>query len=80
LPPVADISPFANNGRVSNQDRYAGMTLNERLFEAGLVEAFDAAAVARNHSEMIRILMELDVDDAAWPTDMILQNPKKYGF
>lgn len=56
------------------------MTLNERLFEAGLVEAFDAAAVARNHSEMIRILMELDVDDAAWPTDMILQNPKKYGF
>jgi len=65
---------------MSNQSRYAGMTVNERLFEAGLVEAFDAAARARDRSEMIRILSEVDVDDAAWSADTILQNPEKYGF
>jgi len=52
------------------------MTVNERLFEAGLVEAFDAAARARDRSEMIRILSEVDVDDAAWSADTILQNPE----
>jgi len=29
---------------------------------------------------MIRILSEVDVDDAAWSADTILQNPEKYGF
>jgi hypothetical protein len=29
---------------------------------------------------MIRILTAVDVDDPAWSTDTMLQNPEKYGF
>lgn len=65
---------------MSNQGRYEAMTVNERLFEAGLVEAFDAAVAARNRSEMIRILTAVDVDDPVWSTDTMLQNPEKYSF
>jgi hypothetical protein len=65
---------------MSDRSPYAGMTVNERLFEAGLVEAFKTAARARNRSEMIRILSDVDVEDAAWSADTILKQPDKYGF
>jgi len=60
--------------------RYSGMTVNERLFEAGLIEAFDAAAKARDRSEMIRILTEVEVLGAEVSTDTILANPARYGY
>ncbi len=66
--------------RMKDRTRYAGMTVNERLFEAGLLQAFDTAAKARDRSEMIRILREIDVDDAALPANAILQKPEKYGL
>jgi hypothetical protein len=56
------------------------MTVNERCFEAGLVEAFDAAAKARDRSEMIRILAEVGVPGADVSTDTILANPARYGY
>ena len=62
------------------ENRYSGMTVNERLIAAGLVEAFDAAARARDRSEMVSILSQVDVDYAAWSADTILQNPEEYGF
>ena len=77
---IADISRNTKISRMRNPSRYAGMTVNERLFEARLLEAFDAAARARDRSEMIRILTEVDVDDAAGSADAILQRPEKYGF
>ena len=52
------------------------MTVNERLFTAGLLEAFDAAKEARDRTEMIRLLIELDVEDAAWSVDTILNRAK----
>lgn len=56
------------------------MTVNECLFGAGLVEAFDAAARARDRAEMIRILNKVEVEDAARSADTILKNPQRYGF
>ena len=64
---------------MSDDSRFTGMTVNERLFVAGLLEAFDAAATARNRSEMIRILTDLDVEGAAWSADTIVQNPRRQG-
>jgi len=58
---------------MNDPSRYAGLTVNERLSGARLLEAFDAAVRARHRSEMIRILMAVDVDDAAWSADIILQ-------
>jgi hypothetical protein len=49
------------------------MTVNERLLDAGLVEAFDAAATARDRREIIRILAEVGVEDAASCADATLQ-------
>ena len=59
---------------------YAGMTVNERLFEAGLLVAFDVAAKAQDRVEMVRLLIEVDVEDAATSVDAILQEPEKYGY
>ena len=61
---------------------YAGMTVNERLFEAGLMDAFDAAVRARDRERIISVLMQvaLSEEDAAFTTDTILGNPKRYGY
>jgi hypothetical protein len=56
------------------------MTVNERLIDAGLMEAFDAATRARDRAEMIRLLTGVDVDDAAWSADTILESPERYGY
>jgi hypothetical protein len=62
--------------------RFGGMTVNERLYEAGLLDEFDEAARARNHAAMIRILKQVEMGDkyAALTADAILANPAKYGF
>jgi len=61
--------------------QYGGMTVNERLFAAGLLDAFDTAAKRRARDEMIRILarVELDGPDGAAIVDTILADPTKYG-
>jgi hypothetical protein len=65
---------------MSDLNRYLGMTVNERLFDAGLMEAFDAATRARDRAEMIRLLTGVDVDDAAWSADTILESPERHGY
>jgi hypothetical protein len=62
------------------QSRYAELTANERLEVAGLRAEFDAAANARSRSEMIRILAQVDVENADWLADMIIANPRRYGY
>jgi hypothetical protein len=61
---------------------YAGMTVNERLVIAGLIEAWDAAVINGNRAKMIEILMATDLtaEQAAWSADTTLADPVKYGF
>lgn len=61
---------------------YSGMTLNERLFNAGILDAFDAAARRRDRGAMVRLIQEVDVtrDEAERSVDTILANPEKYGY
>jgi hypothetical protein len=60
---------------------YAGMTTNERLLVAGLLDAFDAAARARDRARMIEILGRVELGDQAdWIADTILADPQRYGF
>ncbi len=61
---------------------YAGMTVNERLFSAGLLDAFDAAARRRDRDEMLRVLREVELasSDATRTIELILADPRKYGF
>jgi len=63
---------------MNDQSRYAGLTVNERLFEAGLMDAFDAAARARDRAEVIRLLIEVGVEDAEWSADTILERPERW--
>jgi hypothetical protein len=57
------------------------MTTNERLFEAGLLSAWQAAARSRNRERMIELLGKVDHGDQAESiTDTVLSNPGKYGF
>jgi hypothetical protein len=43
---------------------YEGMTVNERLFAAGLMDAFDRAAERNDSLELKRILKEVALSDA----------------
>jgi hypothetical protein len=60
--------------------KFAAMTVNERLFAAGLIEAWDAATSARDRDRMIGILERVDMGgQAATTVDAVLANPPKYG-
>ena len=69
-------------GRGHVHPEYAGMTVNERLASAGLLDSWDAAAKRRDRDEMIRVLesVELEPTEAARTVDLVLANPRKYGF
>ena len=62
--------------------QYNGMTVNERLFVAGLLEQFDCAAKSRSKDSMIQILTQVNIspDEAASITDKILADPGRYGY
>jgi len=52
------------------------MTVNERLFSAGLLEAWDEAVKQRDRARMIALLMavELAAEQAAFAADAALVN------
>jgi hypothetical protein len=55
---------------------YAAMTVNERLFSAGLLEAWDEAVRQRDRACMIALPMsvELAAEQAAFTADTALVN------
>ena len=61
---------------------YAGMTVNERLVVAGLMQAFDKAVMARDRSAAIAVLRQVELSDeqAASTTDTIFASPSRYGY
>ncbi|MBF0618717.1 MAG: hypothetical protein HQL19_00960 [Candidatus Omnitrophica bacterium] len=61
---------------------FSGMTLNERLFEAKLLDQFQAAANAKDRKTLIDILGKVNVKpkEAEWTIDTIFNNSEKYGF
>lgn len=60
---------------------FTGMTTNERLYFAGLMPEWDAAAHSRNRERMVEILCRVGLgtqaDDIA---GTVLADPKRYGF
>ncbi|MDG2520572.1 hypothetical protein P7B02_03375 [Caulobacter segnis] len=54
------------------------MTVNERLFTCGLIDAFDQAAKRRDRESMVALLSEVEVGSET--ADTILRDPKKYGY
>ena len=44
-------------------NKYAGMTVNERLYLSGLMEAFDKAVKSRNYAEVVAILKKVELTD-----------------
>jgi hypothetical protein len=60
--------------------RFAGMTVNERLLEAKMLDQWDAAARRRDREMMISILTNVEVPEPELTVDAILSNPKKFGF
>lgn len=45
------------------ENKYAAMTVNERLYVSGLIEEFDKAVEEKNTAEVIRILREVELTD-----------------
>ena len=58
------------------------MTTNERLFDAGVIDAWNTAVVARDRVAMIAQLQVAGLSelDASEIVDQILDNPTMYGF
>ena len=63
-------------------EQFMAMTLNERLFAAGLLDAFENAARERDRDRMCAILeqVELSPEEACRTADAILAAPARYGF
>jgi len=60
---------------------YRGMTTNERLFVANLLEEYQVAARKRDRAKMIELLSRVDLaSQAEWIADAVLANPSKYDF
>ena len=78
--PISEVEKPSQISSVTNMSPYAGMTVNERLFDAGLMEAFGNAMQARDRAEMIRLLAKVDVADAIRSVDEMLRNPTHYGI
>ena len=60
---------------------FGGMTVNERLFTAGLLGQFDAAIDAGDRQRAIELLEQVAMseDSAATTVDAVLADPSKYG-
>jgi len=58
------------------------MTINERLFAAGLLGQFDAAIDAGDRARAIELLGKVSMSEerAAETVDAVLANPSKYGY
>ena len=56
------------------------MTVNERLFTAGLLDAFGEAARRRDRDQMIELLRRVEIETSEWSVDTILEHPERYGF
>ena len=61
---------------------FSGMTVNERLFAAGLLDGFDAAARKRDRAKLVDLLKRVDLSqsDAEFSADTVLSNPSMYGY
>ena len=61
---------------------YSGMTVNERLFEAGLLDKFTEAAHKRDRELLISILKEVKLEQkqAEETVSTLLKDPKFYGY
>jgi hypothetical protein len=60
---------------------YAGMTVNERLFWADLLDKWDSAIRAGDRQAAIDVLSEVELGSQADRiVDTTLANPTKYGF
>jgi hypothetical protein len=60
---------------------FAGMTTNERLYSAGLMPEWDAAAHSRNRERMVEILCRVGLGGQADDiTETVLADRQRYGF
>lgn len=61
---------------------YSAMTVNERLFEANLIDRFDAAVRSRDKAQIVEILMavQLSPDQASATANSVLANAGFYGL
>jgi hypothetical protein len=65
---------------VASRDENAGMTVNERLFAAGLLDAFDQAVLRRDREALVDILNRVDVPGPDLTIDAIFADPARYGY
>ena len=64
-----------------DESKFDGMTTNERLFAAGLLDDFERAAKSKDPKRMVEILSRVGLaSQAEWITEVTLSDPHKYGF
>ena len=65
---------------MSDRPDYSGMTVNERLVNADLMDAFDVATRSGERDAMIRLLMAVDLAEPDQTADALLRDPARYGY
>lgn len=49
--------------KMNEKMKYAGMTVNERLFTSGLIDSYYLALKRKDVSEIVNILKKIELDD-----------------
>jgi molecular chaperone GrpE (heat shock protein) len=57
------ISQFSTRSFKDMDNKYAGMTVNERLWVSGLMDEFERAISQKNTDEAVRILTEVELTE-----------------
>lgn len=67
---------------MDKKKQYTGMSLNEMLFDTGLLKEFDIAIKDKNEAELINILSKVNIslESAKKIIKTIFDDPIKYGF
>jgi hypothetical protein len=65
---------------MAGRDDYSGMTVNERLVAAGLLDVFDQAVLRRDRKVVVEILSLVDVPTPELTAGAIFADPSRYGY
>ena len=63
-------------------NKFAGMTMNERLYTAGIADKFDAAVRRKDKTVLMELLAQIEIParQSQETIDLIFGNPAKYGY
>lgn len=77
--PLGVLPAGDGKGGMNNKPNYGGMTVDERLRAAGILETWERALISRDRERTIELLVAVDLSERAEViSDTVLANPGRF--